>query len=314
MGDSHNMEPVKDLRLEKGMTVENILRQMHEGGGFTAKNLQTGADIFKRMVEEKDCFNFLSFPACTISTGMRGVIRDLVKEKKVDAIITTCGMLDHDFARIWKDYYHGTFHADDGKLRKEGISRLGNIFVPDESYGLIIEEKLRPIIERIYHTKNNLGTKEFIWMVGEAIKDEERAEESIIYWAWKNQIPVFVPGITDGAFGFQIFMFWQDHTDLNINLMKDERDLCDIVYTHKKTGALMLGGGISKHHTIWWNQFKEGLDYAVYITTAVEYDGSLSGARLEEAISWGKLKPDAKKVNIEGDATIILPLIVAAVM
>jgi deoxyhypusine synthase len=70
----------------------------------------------------------------------------------------------------------------------------------------------------------------------------------------------------------------------------------------------MLGGGISKHHVIWWNQFKGGLDYAVYITTASQYDGSLSGARLTEAVSWGKVKEKAKYTTIDGDITIILPI------
>ncbi|MEM4141489.1 MAG: deoxyhypusine synthase family protein, partial [Thermoplasmata archaeon] len=82
----------------------------------------------------------------------------------------------------------------------------------------------------------------------------------------------------------------------------------------KKTGALMIGGGISKHHTIWWNQFKGGLDYAIYITTAVEYDGSLSGARTREAISWGKIKQKAKHITVEGDATVLLPIIVSMIL
>jgi deoxyhypusine synthase len=306
------MEPIKDLRVKPGISAKELVDQMFLGGGFSSKNIRIGAEILKNMADDKDCFTFLSFPACIIATGVRGIIKDLVKEKKVDAIITTCGMLDHDLARIWKDYYHGSWDADDNQLRKDGINRLGNIFVPDESYGIVLEKKLQPIIEAIYHKKNNIGTKELIWLIGEAIQNEEKAEESIVYWAWKNKIPIFVPGISDGSVGFQIFMFWQDHTDLNINLMKDERDLCDIVYTHKKTGALMVGGGISKHHTIWWNQFKEGLDYAIYITTATEYDGSLSGARLKEAVSWGKVKPQAKRITIEGDATVILPLMVAA--
>jgi deoxyhypusine synthase len=309
------MDPIKDIRLDKNIKATELVNQMFEGGGFTAKKIKVGADIFKTMMDDKDCFTFLSFPACTIATGMRGVVKDLVKEKKIDAIITTCGMLDHDFARIWKDYYQGDFVADDAKLREQGICRLGNIFVPDESYGFIIEKKLLPLIEKVYQTEKNIGTKDFIWRIGELIKDEKGAEDSIIYWAWKNQIPIFVPGITDGSFGFQIYMFWQDgHKDFVINVLKDEDDLAAIVYGNKKTGAMMIGGGISKHHTIWWNQFKDGLDYAVYITTAIESDGSLSGARLREAISWGKIKPKAKRVTIEGDATVIFPMLVAATL
>jgi deoxyhypusine synthase len=94
--------------------------------------------------------------------------------------------------------------------------------------------------------------------------------------------------------------------------MKDEQILSDLVWNAKRSGALIIGGGISKHHVIWWNQFKRGLDYAVYITTAQEYDGSLSGARTREAISWGKINEKARHVTIEGDATIYLPIIFSA--
>lgn len=307
------MKPVKDLEIKKDITVKEIVERMYEGGGFSAKWIKEARDIFKEMLEDKECVKFLSFPACIIATGLRGVIKGLVKNRMVDVIITTCGTLDHDLARIWKDYYHGTFNADDIELHKKGINRLGNIFVPNECYGLILEEKLQSIFEKIYNTgKKDLSTRELIWAVGEAIANESNAESSIVYWAWKNKIPIFVPGITDGAFGSQLWMFWQDHKDFNVNVLKDEQELADIVFTAKRTGALMIGGGISKHHTIWWNQFKDGLDYAIYITTAVEWDGSLSGARIREAISWGKVSEKAKRVFIPGDATLILPLIVGS--
>ena len=76
-----------------------------------------------------------------------------------------------------------------------------------------------------------------------------------------------------------------------------------------KSNVLMVGGGISKHHVIWWNQYRGGLDSAVAITTAPEHDGSLSGARLREAISWGKIRPEAPQVTVEGDASVLLPLL-----
>ena len=128
----------------------------------------------------------------------------------------------------------------------------------------------------------------------------------------KNSIPVFVPGMTDGSFGSQLWSFYERNRSFQIDLLKDEHDLSDIIFDAKKTGALMIGGGISKHHTIWWNQFRGGLDYAIYITTAQEYDGSLSGAKLEEAISWRKMREDAEFVNVTGDVTVILPLLVGA--
>jgi len=107
------MKKVSDINLKKGMTANELVEQMYKSGGFTAKKLASGTNILETMVKDPDCKIFLSFPACIISTGTRGVIRDLIKNKLVDAVITTCGTLDHDLARVWKDYYHGDFLMDD---------------------------------------------------------------------------------------------------------------------------------------------------------------------------------------------------------
>lgn len=306
------MEPIKDISLQ-GRGANALVKAMYDGGGFSAKNLAVGVDILERM-EKEDCKRFLSFPACIISTGTRGVIKELLKEKLFDAVITTCGTLDHDLARMWKDYYQGDFLLDDKELHREGVNRLGNILIPNECYGEILEKKLSPMIKELYGEKREWPGYELIWKIGEKLEKEKKKEESIVYWCYKNKIPMIVPGIFDGAFGSQLWMFWQQHRDLKLDLFADEQKMCDAVFDAKKAGALMIGGGISKHHTIWWSQFRDGLDYAVYITTATEYDGSLSGARLREAISWGKIKERAKQVTIDGDATIMLPLMAAALM
>lgn len=306
------MKPVKDIQLQKDMNTDKLVRELYESGGFTAKKLAVGVDILETMVKEKDCTTFLSFPACIISTGTRGVIKEILKRKLVDVVITTCGTLDHDLARVWKDYYHGTFIADDEDLHKKGINRLGNIFIPLECYGTVLEEKMQPILKELYQKKQRWSTKDIIWEFGKRLESEKNGKDSIMYWAWKNKIPIFVPGITDGAFGSQMWMYYQEHRDFTIDLFSDEQSLSDIVFTSKKMGAFIIGGGISKHHVIWWAQFKDGLDYAVYLTTAVEHDGSLSGARMREAVSWGKLKEQATYVTVEGDATVLLPLMSSA--
>jgi len=306
--------PVKDIHLRKGMDTSELIKELHESGGFVAKKVGQGLDILETMMKDKNCVKFLSFPACIISTGTRGVIKELLKRKFFDAVVTTSGSLDHDLARVWKDYYHGSFIADDRELHKKGINRLGNIFIPLECYGSILEEKIQPVLQELYAMKHKWSTKELIWEFGKRLEKEKKGKDSIIYWAWKNKIPIYVPGITDGAFGSQLWMYYQGHRDLTLDLMQDEQELSDIVFNAKKTGALIVGGGISKHHIIWWSQFKDGLDYAVYITTAVEYDGSLSGAQTREAISWGKIKEKADNVTIEGDATVLLPLIISALL
>jgi deoxyhypusine synthase len=304
-------QPVKDISFKPGMTVPDLVSQMHDSGGFTAKNVGLAADLLRKMVEDDDCTVFLSFPACITATGTRGVIKHLAKEKMVDIVITTCGTLDHDLARVWRDYYHGSFNVDDEKLYDEGVNRLGNVFIPNESYGIILENKMKPVLQELWETgKKEWSTRELAMEFGKRVDDED----SILYWCAKNDIPVYVPGITDGAFGSQLWMFRQEHSDFKVDLFRDEQELSDLVFTAKKTGALMVGGGISKHHVIWWNQYRDGLDYAVYITTAVEHDGSLSGARVREAVSWGKVRKDARFVTVDGDATVMLPLIVGAVV
>jgi deoxyhypusine synthase len=301
---------VKDIAIAQGMTVDQLMRELKESGGFTGRKLADAVDIMEKMVRSDGCIKFLSFPACLMATGTRGVIVEMVKRKLVDVVITTCGTLDHDLARVWRNYYHGDFNLNDAELRNEGINRLGNVLVPDDSYGLILEERLIPMFEEILEGKSSISTRELIDAVASRIDDES----SLLYWSHKNNIPIFVPGITDGSFGSQVWMYWQTHRNLHINLFQDEQDLSDMIFHAKETGAVIIGGGISKHHVIWWNQFRGGLDYAIYMTTALEYDGSLSGAQVREAVSWGKVKETADHVTVEGDATITLPMAVSSLI
>jgi len=302
--------PVKDIEIGSGMTVDDLMVQLRQAGGFTGRKLAEAVDIMEKMVRKEGCTKFLSFPACIMATGTRGVIVEMVKRGMVDAIITTCGTMDHDLARTWKSYYHGDFLMDDVKLHQQGINLLGNVLVPNSSYGVVLERKLTPMFKEILKGKSSISTRQLVDEVGARVDDEG----SLAYWCHRKEVPMFIPGITDGSFGSQLWMYWQDHRDLKIDLFQDEQDLMDMVFDAKESGALMVGGGISKHHTIWWNQFRGGLDHAVYLTTAVEYDGSLSGAQVREAVSWGKVKETADHVTVEGDATITLPFIVASLV
>lgn len=308
------MKIVKDIDVSKPLTTNQLIKHYYNSGGFTAKKLAVGVDILEKMITDTKCTTILSFPACIISTGTRGVIKELVKQNLIDVIITTCGTLDHDLARVYKPYYHGSFQSDDKKLHQQGINRLGNIFIPLECYGTILEEKMQPVLDDLYKEKKKWSTIDIIHAFGKTLESNPKKNDSIMYWAYKNNIPIIVPGITDGAFGSQLWMYYQDHKEFTIDLFADEQYLSDIMFTAKKLGACMIGGGISKHHVIWWAQYRDGLDYALYLTTAVEHDGSLSGARLREAVSWGKVKENAKYTTVEGDATMMFPLMCSAML
>jgi len=284
---------------------------MGKGGGFMAKNLFEVAETLTSMCDREECTKFLSFPAAIMATGTRGVIIDMVRAGMVDVIVTTCGTLDHDISRTLGDYYEGSFEMDDAKLRRAGYHRLGNVLVPLDNYGPLIEKRIQALLTRVYDKGIRSMTTEEL---STEIAKDLGSHKSLLYWAQMKRVPVFVPGITDGAVGSQIWLFAESHRDFRIDLIGDERRLSDITSEAKETGALVLGGGISKHHTIWWNLFRGGLDWACYITTASEFDGSLSGAQVREAVSWGKVKEKAKQASLYAEVTAVLPFIVSYVI
>ncbi|QHK17955.1 deoxyhypusine synthase [Methanomassiliicoccaceae archaeon DOK] len=302
------LEEVIDIRIDGKVSVDGLIRMMGASGGFTGRKLAEAVDVVESMVRDEGCLRILSFPACIMATGTRGVIVDMVRNGMVDLIITTCGTLDHDISRTYAAYYKGDFMLDDAELREESISRLGNVLVPDSCYGEVLEDVLLPMFDEIFAETKSLSTHEIIDEVGARMEDEG----SLLRQCHLHGVPVVVPGITDGSFGCQLWMYYQTHRGLRIDLFGDEQMLSEMTNHAERTGGLLVGGGISKHHVIWWNQFRGGLDYCVYLTTAMEYDGSASGAQIREAVSWGKVKPDAAKMIVEGDATISLPIIYAA--
>jgi len=298
---------VEDVRLRKGTTVRELVEAYGRIHGFTAGPLYRALEVLREGLAEAD-LRFLSFTGNLAATGLRGLIAQLIDSKLFNVVITTCGTVDHDIARsLGGVYLKGDFDYDDVELWERGLHRLGNVLIPRDSYGPTVERYVRGLVERVSKIKSRWGVRELLQEVGRDLKDDVN---SILGAAYRAGVPVYVPGIVDGAFGTSLFVFSQ-FARLELDVLKDMKELSDLVFSGKRSLALVLGGGISKHHTIWWNQFKGGLDYAVYITTAVEWDGSLSGARTREAISWGKVSPRAKHVTVHGDVTVLLPIVVA---
>jgi len=297
-------EAVDDITLEDLKGFGKLIEVYERVYGFTAEALVKAAKILKEAITEAD-LRFLSFTANLVSTGLRGLFADLIKKGYFNIVVTTGGTIDHDIARAYGGkYYKGTFFADDSMLKELEIHRLGNVFIPFEDYGQKVEKAVREVLPEITKERKEWSVYELLWEFGKRINDPH----SILRAAYERQVPIIVPGVIDGSFGTNLFIYSQ-FTGLKLNLFEDMRLIKDKVFEAKKTAALIIGGGISKHHTIWWNQFRDGLDYTVYVTTAQEYDGSLSGAQPREAISWSKVKSNAKHVVIYGDATVVVPLL-----
>jgi deoxyhypusine synthase len=302
--------PVLDYTVSREITVCDLIEMFRGAHGFMASHVARAVDVLVEMIRDRESTRILSFTGNLVATGLRGVLAQLAKSKWFHAVITTCGAVDHDIARgTGHEYYRGEWGYDDALLRTLDIHRLGNVLIPVENYGLAVEKFARSLFEELVKVKKKWSVHEILWEAGRRISDEH----SILRASYETGIPVFVPGIYDGAFGSQV-VFNYSALSLELDLVGDEKKIIELVVSSKRLGALIIGGGISKHHTIWWAQLREGLDYAVYITTAVEYDGSLSGAQPREAISWGKLKPTSKHVVVYGDATVLLPIIVTGAL
>lgn len=311
----HNLSRVQDIDFEI-LNIEDLVEAYGRVGGFMAKHLHDAAKLLLEMCSRDDVTIMMSFTGNLIATGIRGLITQFLKRGFIDVIITTTGTIDHDLAKaLGGEYYAYTFDANDEELIMRGLHRIGNIIVRKEHYGLLIEKFTHKVLSEITSEKLRISVRELLWSLGMRLSDDN----SIIRTAYIEKIPIYVPGFVDGAFGTAILTFSEiqrskGKESLVVDVMLDEREIMDIIYSSDKLGGLIIGGGISKHHLIWWCQFRDGLDYAIYITTAVEWDGSLSGARPREAISWGKIKTHAKTVHVFCDASIALPVILTYVM
>jgi len=305
------VKPVEDMEPDEISTVSDLVREYGRIGGFTAPSVREAEEILEEMAKSENCTIFLGFTANIVATGLRSLIADMIEKGFVDVLVTTGGTVDHDLAKSsGGSYYAGSFQYDDSYLRELGIHRLGNILVPYESYGPLVERIVHEILRELVEEKTIWSPSELLRELGKRIEDPH----SILRAAYRRGVPVFSPGLVDSALGMALYTY-RDRARLEssrtivLDVLADMSRLADIVYSSREIGALILGGGISKHHVLWWAQLRGGLDYAVYITTAVEWDGSLSGAQTREAISWGKLKPRAKHVTVYGDATVLLPLV-----
>jgi deoxyhypusine synthase len=277
-------------------------------GGFQALHVAEAYDVLKEAVQEAD-LRFFSFTGNLVATGLREVIAEAVKRRLFNVVVTTAGALDHDIAKaMGARYMPGSFDLDDVELARKGLHRLGNVVISKEEYGPFVERFMLSFCERLWG--RSVATYELAYELG-----RELPEDSILGAAARAGVKIFVPGITDGAVGTALLTCndlartKRGGSRVLVDVLKDEETLRELVYSSKKLAALIVGGGISKHHVIWWAQFRGGLDYVVYISTAVEYDGSLSGARPREAVSWGKVKPSAKSVYVYADATLVLPIL-----
>ncbi|KAK0613630.1 Deoxyhypusine synthase [Immersiella caudata] len=260
---------------------------------------------------------FLGYTSNMISSGLRGVFRYLVEHRHVSAIVTTAGGIEEDFIKCLGDTYMSSFSAAGAELRAQGLNRIGNLVVPNSNY-CAFEDWVVPILDKMLEEQEaSRGTDdEIYWTPSKVIHrlgKEINDERSVYYWAYKNDIPVFCPALTDGSLGDMLYFhtFKASPKQLRIDIVEDIRKINTIAARAKRAGMIILGGGVVKHHIANACLMRNGAESAVYINTAQEFDGSDAGARPDEAVSWGKIKIGADAVKVYVEATTCFPFIVA---
>jgi deoxyhypusine synthase len=300
------LEPVKHIEPSNEMGLTAFLESMKEVGVLGAGRLGRAADIVQRMLGDETCFTFLSLSGPMVPGGLRGVIRYLTEEKLVDAIVTSGANIVHDVVEAYGGrHYRVPAGKDDYEMREAGMGRIADLYVTEEDFERF-EKGIYGFIDGLSEDEmTTLAPSEFLRDLGLSLDDEK----SILLQAARNDIPIFSPGLMDSMLGFHLYTY-STMKQLSLDFVKDLRILGAIVTAQKRTGAIMLGGGLTKHFTMGATILRGGLDMAVQITLDRPEGGSLGGAPLVEGVSWQKMQTEANFETVIGDATIVFPLII----
>ena len=310
------MHAIKGVKTWGGMTVDELVSGMR-GCAFGAGRLAKAVDIYEEMLNE-DTTKFITIAGALVPAGMRDVIAEMVRARYVDVIITTGANLVHDIIEALGAHHYkimeDNIKIDDLELREQSMARIYDVVVHDAAFAQL-EDFLRAVFERM-NPDRSYSIREVIELIGANLSDTN----SILKSAVDADVPVFCPAIADSMIGLHAWIYKQMKRGLHVDAFDDMRELVDIFCDAEHTGAIILGGGVPKNFLLQTALVaparadgREGFDFAIQITTDTPENGSLSGATLEEAKSWGKIGRDAKAVTVYCDVTIALPVLFAAV-
>lgn len=297
--------PVNQAKITAGMDVNGLIYAMNDCA-FGAGKIADAVDIYHEMLSNKST-SFFGLSGAMVPAGMRRIVRDLIKDGYIDVLVTTGANMVHEIVEsMGLCHYKGTEYTDDVELKNQEINRIYDVFLPEQHF-TDFEEKLQSIFAEI--KDKSISIRELLTIIGNNIDDRN----SILRTAAEMNVPVYCPAIQDSMIGLQAWLYTQMHK-LNVDAFADMKEIIDICYEAKNPGALLVGGGVPKNY-IFQSMLvtHQEFEYAIQLTMDTPQTGGLSGATLDEARSWGKVSETARSVTVHSDATITLPLLVAAV-
>ncbi len=302
------MEYVDDFLWEQGMSIQDLVRG-YRNIGFQSIELHKAKELIVK-IKKNNAKTFLTFTSNMVTSGLRGFFAQLIRLKMAQVIVTTVGAIEEDIMKgIGEKFPIGNFNADDVELHEQGVNRVGNLYITSESY-MNFEDFMLPVLDKLYQKQKRWAVSELLKEIGLTLNDEK----SILFQAAKNNVPIFCPAITDGSFGFHLYLFQQKHKDFIVDTVKDFGNILFATTQDDKKAVISLGGGTSKHHAILSTLLNGGAEYALFMTTAQKTFGSMSGATTSEAKSWGKIKDEADVATVIGDVSIMFPIAMIAAL
>jgi len=298
-----SLPPVKQMELKKGMTVDELLREMRASGVFGAGKLAKAGEIFSMMAQDAACVKFLGVAGALVSGGLRNILIEMVESGYADVVVTTGAILTHDMVEaLGHRHYQGSEHADDQELFEAGFDRMYDSYMPNKAYA-----SLEGFFSSHYAELKDITTiRALLLKIGELLP-----ERSLLGICARKKVPIFSPALADSGIGLMMYNLIAAHQPVAVKAFDDLPEMINLAWG-KKCGVMYLGGGVPKNFIQQAMQFTGGASYGIQITTDRPESGGSSGAELKEGISWGKLHNDAMHVTVPCDVTIALPLIVAA--
>jgi deoxyhypusine synthase len=285
--------------------------------GFQGRKLAESVQAWYNMLKEKQMTVFMGLSGAMVPAGMRRIISFMVRERMIDCLVSTGANLFHDtHEALGKKHYVGSHLADDEKLYERGVDRIYDVFA--------VEKEFRTADNLIADFAQEIGdfscsSREFMFMLGKELVKRGAAEDSIVVSAYRQNVPIFVPALSDSSIGIGLTIARRRGVKFEIDQIKDVDEITRIVENSGKTGVVYIGGGVPKNFIQQTEVIASilgadvgGHDYAIQYTSDSPHWGGLSGCTFDEAVSWGKIAVQAKKVQVFVDATIALPIVVHA--
>jgi deoxyhypusine synthase len=259
------------------------------------------------MLRDEKTTKFFGLAGAMVPAGMGGIVSDLIRDDHIDILVSTGANLTHDIIEaIGCRHFHGTAFCNDVELRHDEINRIYDVYLPNEAFGHF-EEFMQDVYGKL-EPESTVSISGLLRHIGSNLTS------GILHTAARKEIPVYCPAVQDSMVGLQYWLFSQTNK-VTVDAFADMPALMDRCFTAKKAGALLIGGGVPKNFILQsMLMTPNGFNYAVQLTGDRPDLGGLSGATLDEARSWGKITEEAQAVTVYGDATITLPVLVAAVM